>query len=135
MTKPHFKYIRLQNQTKVLPRALLKTCFVKPNRFHWKKIKINRFAWTNNFKENVLVNQNHAWVIKFFLLPLRCFSNLSVLIILKYTYQQVFTSSKLTIETIEKGEKCVQSCSGVFSVNFKHISHLFLVFLRLTLKK
>ena len=38
--------------------------------------------------------------------------------------QPVFTRSKLTIETLEQGVKYVQS-SGVFIVNFEHISHLF----------
>ena len=36
------------------------------------------------------------------------------------------TSSKLTIETIEQGDR-----SGIFIVNFEHISHLVLVFLLL----
>ena len=39
--------------------------------------------------------------------------------------------SKATIETLEKYVKC----SGVFIVNFEHNSHLFLVFLLLTLDK
>ena len=61
--------------------------------------------------------------------------------------QPVFTSSKLTVETLKQGVKCVQSSkvnnkdtkwrqwlrSGVFIVNFWHISHLVLVFLELTL--
>ena len=41
--------------------------------------------------------------------------------------QSVFTSSKLTTETLEQGVKYV------FIVNFEHISHLVLVFLLLTL--
>ena len=46
-------------------------------------------------------------------------------------YSQLkITCWKSTIETVEKG-----GCSGVFIVNFKHISHLFLVFLLLTLDK
>ena len=53
--------------------------------------------------------------------------------------QLTFTSSKSTIETVEKGVKYVQIChwrhSGVFIVNFKHISPLFLMFLLLTLNK
>ena len=38
--------------------------------------------------------------------------------------------SKLTIKTLERRQWC---CSGVFIVNFEHISHLVLVFLLLTL--
>ena len=45
--------------------------------------------------------------------------------------QRVFTCSKLIIETLEQGVKWRRS--GVFIVNFKHISHLALVFLLLTL--
>ena len=45
-----------------------------------------------------------------------------------------FTCSKLTMETLEQGVKCVQS-SGVFTANFEHILHLVLVFLLLTLNK
>ena len=41
------------------------------------------------------------------------------------------TCSKLTIKTPEPGQRC----SGMFIVNFEHISHLFLLFLLLTLKK
>ena len=40
--------------------------------------------------------------------------------------------SKLTIKT---PERCQWRRSGVFIVNFEHISHLFLVFLLLTLNK
>ena len=61
------------------------------------------------------------------------------------TTQPVFTYSKLTIETLEQDVKYGHSltietperhqwrCSGVFIVNFEHISHLLLVFLLLTL--
>ena len=53
---------------------------------------------------------------------------------------------KVTIETIEKGVKYVKLTikpserhqrrrSGVFFINSEHISHLFLVFLLLTLNK
>ena len=41
--------------------------------------------------------------------------------------QLTFTCSKSTIATLEKSLKYVQS-SGVFIVNFEHISHLYLVF-------
>ena len=51
--------------------------------------------------------------------------------------QPASTCSRLTIETVEQGVKYVQSLqwrgSGVFIVNFEHISHLALVFLLLTL--
>ena len=48
--------------------------------------------------------------------------------------QLAFTCSKLTIETLEQGVKKVQiCCSGAFIVSFEHISHLFQVFLLLTL--
>ena len=53
------------------------------------------------------------------------------------TPQSAFTCSKLTTETLEQSVKYVQMRqwrrSGVFTVNFKHISHLVLVFLMLTL--
>ena len=61
------------------------------------------------------------------------------------TTQPVFTYSKLTIETLEQDVKYAHSLtietperhqwrhSGVFIVNFEHISHLLLVFLLLTL--
>ena len=50
--------------------------------------------------------------------------------------QPEITCSKLTIETLEKGLKYAQSQrrrSGVFTVNFEHISHLVLMFLLSTL--
>ena len=50
--------------------------------------------------------------------------------------QLVFTCSKLTKERVEQGVKDDESqwChSGVFIINFEHFSHLFLVFLLLTL--
>ena len=59
--------------------------------------------------------------------------------------QQTFPCSKSIIETLEKGVKYVQNItiktsehcqwrySGVFIVNFEHISHHFLLFLPLTL--
>ena len=54
--------------------------------------------------------------------------------------QPAFTCSKSTVETLEQGVKYVQRSqrrwwrrSGVFIVNFGHISHLALVFLLLTL--
>ena len=52
--------------------------------------------------------------------------------------QKIFTCLKSTIETLKKGVKYFQinwrrSC--VFIVNFKYISHLFVVFLWLTLNK
>ena len=61
--------------------------------------------------------------------------------------QLKLTCSKSTIETIEKGVKICSELtikiperrhlhrSGVFIINFEHISHLFLVFLLLTLSK
>ena len=50
-----------------------------------------------------------------------------------FVSQPVFTCSKLTIETLEQGVKYHCRRSGVFIVNFEHISHLVLVFLLLTL--
>ena len=59
--------------------------------------------------------------------------------------QLTFTCSKLTIKTLEKRceicskitiktpERSQSRRSGVFIVNFEHISHLFLAFLLLTL--
>ena len=50
--------------------------------------------------------------------------------------QPTFTCAKLTIETPEQGVEyvyCNSRRSGGFIVNFEHISHLFLVFLFLTL--
>ena len=54
--------------------------------------------------------------------------------------QPTFTCSKFSIETLEtcsdltiKTERRQWCCSGVFIVNFEHVSHLVLVFLLLTL--
>ena len=49
--------------------------------------------------------------------------------------QPAFTCSKLIIKTLEQGVKYVRRRSGVFIVNFKHISHLVLVFLLLTMSR
>ena len=60
--------------------------------------------------------------------------------------QLTFTCSKSAIETLEKrceicskltikAPGCHWRCSSVFIVNFEHISHLFLVFLMVTLSK
>ena len=54
--------------------------------------------------------------------------------------QPAFNCSKLTIETLEQGVKYTPLTSfwhdlGIFAVNFKHISHLALVFPLLTLNK
>ena len=59
--------------------------------------------------------------------------------------QQTFTCSKLTIETLVKGVKYIESqeqrhCRQlrrpvVFNVKFEHIPHFFLMFLLLTLSK
>ena len=60
--------------------------------------------------------------------------------------QPAITCSKLTIETLEQGVKCSNLAikiperrhwhrSGIFNVNFEHISHLVLVFLLLTLSR
>ena len=46
--------------------------------------------------------------------------------------QEIFTRSKSTLETFEKGVTKTNSfmCqSGIFIVNLKHVSHLFLVFI------
>ena len=47
--------------------------------------------------------------------------------------QPAFTCSKLTVEALEQGVKYVQCRSGIFIVNFEHISPLVLVFVLLTL--
>ena len=64
-----------------------------------------------------------------------------------YVTQPAIKCSKLAIETLEQGAKCVLSLtvktaerrhwdrSAIFIVNFEHISHLFLVFLLLTLSR
>ena len=39
--------------------------------------------------------------------------------------QPAFTCSKLIIEALEQGVKYVQCRSGIFIVNFEHISTLF----------
>ena len=49
-------------------------------------------------------------------------------------FQPAITCPKLMIETLEQGVKYGR-LSGVFIVNFEHISHLVLVFLLLTLSK
>ena len=48
-------------------------------------------------------------------------------------YQQTFTCSNSTIETLQKSVTCQWRYSGAFTVNFEHISHHVLVFLLLTL--
>ena len=54
--------------------------------------------------------------------------------VLKVLFQLAFTSSKLTIETLEQGVKHgVKHRSGVFIAKFEHILHLVLVFILLTL--
>ena len=52
--------------------------------------------------------------------------------VVKIPSQLTFTCSKLIIETLGKSQ---WRRSGVFIVNYEHISHLFLVFLLLTLNK
>ena len=47
--------------------------------------------------------------------------------------QPAFTCSNLTIETLEQSVKRNWHRSGVFIVNFEHISHFVLLFLLLTL--
>ena len=67
---------------------------------------------------------------------------------IKGTSQLIFTCSKSTTETVEKGVKYVQKYfntskgikyvrrrSDLFIVNFEHVSHLFLLFLLLNLNK
>ena len=48
------------------------------------------------------------------------------------TLEKDATYIQLTIKT---PERCQWRRSGIFIVNFEHISHIFLVFLLLTLKK
>ena len=58
--------------------------------------------------------------------------------IIKIITLQRNTCSKLTTETVEKGVnifKVNSKDTSVFIVNFEHVSHLFLVFLLLTLRK
>ena len=50
----------------------------------------------------------------------------------KITRKRCEICSKLTMKTLERRQRC---CSGVFIVNFEHISHLFLLFLLVTLNK
>ena len=53
-----------------------------------------------------------------------------------YLAQLAFTCSNLTKETLGQGLKGRHwRRSGVFTVNFEHISHIFLVFLLLTLNR
>ena len=59
---------------------------------------------------------------------------LDFVILKAHRSQQTFTCTKLIIETLENLEKSAQKLiikwrSGVFTVHFKHISHLLLVFL------
>ena len=49
-------------------------------------------------------------------------------------YPATFTQSKSAVETLENGVKYVQS-SGVFIIDFEHISDLFLVFLLFTMNR
>ena len=64
--------------------------------------------------------------------------------VVKTVTQPAFISSKLTIKKLEQGVKYVKrkqkrrqndaiGVTGVFIVNFEHISHLVLLFLLLTL--
>ena len=48
---------------------------------------------------------------------------------MQYISMLTFTSSKLTIETIKTPERRQWCPSGIFVVNFEHISQLFLVLL------
>ena len=58
------------------------------------------------------------------------------LIKLASSFCKLLPSQPVTIETLEQSVKYVQSyCSGVFIVNFEHISQLVLVFLLLTLSR
>ena len=53
-----------------------------------------------------------------------------------YLAQLAFTCSNLTRETLGQGLKGRHwRRSGVFIVNFEHVSHIFLVFLLLTLNR
>ena len=67
------------------------------------------------------------------LLTLYKLKRLSISCLLLTITQQAFTCSKLTIKTLKQGVK--RRRSGVFIVNFEHISHLVLVFLLLILNK
>ena len=52
------------------------------------------------------------------------------------TLEKDATYIQLTIKlTIKTPERCQWRRSGIFIVNFEHISHIFLVFLLLTLRK
>ena len=52
------------------------------------------------------------------------------------TLEKDATYIQLTIKlTIKTPERCQWRRSGIFIVNFEYISHIFLVFLLLTLKK
>ena len=54
----------------------------------------------------------------------------------QYNTRKDATYIQLTIKlTIKTPERCQWRRSGIFIVNFEHISHIFLVFLLLTLKK
>ena len=62
--------------------------------------------------------------------------SVKVIVTCKYSLtQSAFTCSKLTIKTLEQGVKYIHHWprTGVFIVNFAHISHFVLVFLLLTL--
>ena len=77
--------------------------------------------------KKALLNWNHLCL---FLLKI------SYMTYLESSPQPAFTCAKLTIETPEQGVEyvyCNSRRSGGFIVNFEHISHLFLVFLFLTL--
>ena len=72
-------------------------------------------------------------ICKFFIFPWP-------IIFVYWITQQGNTCPKSTIKTLEKGVKYVKEWRlwrryGVFIVNFEYISHLFLVFLLLTLNK
>ena len=81
------------------------------SRYHWS---VKGHFFLNNFyylKNNIFIQI--IWIIRW---------------TIQHKSQPAFTCSKLTIETLD-----VRHRSGVFIVNFEHISHLVLVFLLLTL--
>ena len=117
---PHPMYVHFLNikhYTEMNFSSNLKARFVKGN--------VSVVKWNTNLSPNMVVVRDNNIRTRT--------GSCSKLIIQPFP---VGICSKLTTETLEQGVKHVQShgrLSGVFNVNFEHISHLVLVFLLLTL--
>ena len=115
----------------------------------WKKVFINFFpTWDTNFNFSLL-NYDYLLLVHIYLLSIslnlsrrnaltfrekcNCYRWFTANIyLIKVNSRNTRKRWKLTIKTPDRLHWCR---SGVFIINFEHISHLFLVFLLLTLNK